>query len=303
MQRLGTTLRVVSAVCIAATVSALPSTATANMSLVEDVGATERINYSGKLRMLSQRIAASACNLHSGIAATRSRATLEASGAEFKKIVNALELGDADLAIIGVETRRKTLAALATLRSGFEPIDVARAQLLNNGPDPEAFATIRADNMELLSRAKLLVSELSGQYSDPSAMTQADAMLVDISGRQRMLTQKMSKEACFLWSSGPSTELQSSLAGTMQMFEISLVALRDGMTEAGIKPAPTPEIAAGLETVWNGWTALKPVLESAAAGKAAGADTREDVIVQLDTLLGDMNAVVGLYTAHAKSGL
>jgi hypothetical protein len=45
---------------------------------------------------------------------------------------------------------------------------------------------------------KLLVSDLLAQYSNPNAMLQAIAMLVDISGRQRMLTQRMSKNFCLM---------------------------------------------------------------------------------------------------------
>ena len=45
---------------------------------------------------------------------------------------------------------------------------------------------------------KLLVSDLLAQYSIPNVMLQAIAMLVDISGRQRMLTQRMSKNFCLM---------------------------------------------------------------------------------------------------------
>jgi len=40
---------------------------------LEDIGASERINLSGKLRMLSQRMPAAACNEHAGVAYGRQR--------------------------------------------------------------------------------------------------------------------------------------------------------------------------------------------------------------------------------------
>ena len=74
----------------------------------QDVGASERVNFSGKLRMLSQRVAAAACNYGAGVDADGSLAVLLGSQKEFVQIINGLEFGDAELNMNGEETRRKT---------------------------------------------------------------------------------------------------------------------------------------------------------------------------------------------------
>lgn len=290
-------------VALAASLHLAGAPAHAAVNNIEDVGATERINYSGKLRMLSQRIAAASCNYTAGVAPDVSKSMLTAAGVEFEKIVNGLARGDVELRIKGQETRRKTLAAIAALRGQWEPIKTAVDRLVADGPSAEATAVIDQGNMGLLSKAKLLVSELSGQYSDPSAMNQANAMLVDISGRQRMLSQKMSKEACLIWSAGGDPMAQEALGGTMQMFELSLLALRDGMPSAGINAAPTDEIATGLSALWTDWTAIKPGLQQAVEGVMLDGEARAEMLGKLNTALKDMNTVVGLYTVYAKSGL
>lgn len=283
---------------------AIPAPAPSATNNIEDIGASERINYSGKLRMLSQRIAVAACNTHAGVAPDQSRQMLAAVAAEFAKIVDALEFGDEDLRIQGAESRRKTLAAIADVRAAWAPVQTAAAALLRDGQDTAAVAAVAASNMALLEAAKRLVSELSGQYSDPTAMLQADAMLVDISGRQRMLSQKMSKEVCQIWSQGGDAETEAALAKTMQIFEVSLLALRDGLASAGIKPAPTYEIRAGLEGIYADWRAVKPTLETVAKGDPATTpELRRDTLSRLDTVLEEMNDVVGLYTLYAKTGL
>lgn len=268
-----------------------------------DIGATERINFSGKLRMLSQRIPAAACNYAAGVEAETAGAVMRDAQAEFTKIIKGLEFGDADLRIRGQERRRKTLMAIANVNEQWAVIDAAASALAENVSDTASLNTIKDGNLDLLSRAKLLVSELSGQYSDPTAMLQADAILIDIAGRQRMLTQKMSKEACQIWSGNTSPEKKKALEGTMKLFEVSLFALRDGMTNAGVKAAPTPEILAGLDVVVADWDGVKSTLEKAVAGEDVSADVRGKAFLHLNKTMKDMNAVVGLYTQYAKAGL
>jgi len=268
---------------------------------IDDEGATERVNFSGKLRMLSQRVAAAACNYKAGVETEQSRATLINAQAEFAKIAQALTVGDADLRIYGKEMRRKTLEALAKVNREWDQINVAVDKLLQGESVDENLALIIDLNMPLLSAAKLLVSEISGEYSDPTVMLQSDAMLVDISGRQRMLSQKISKETCLIWSG--ETEVIEDLSGTIQQFEVSLQALREGLESAGIRPAPTAEIRYDLDDIFINWQSLKPSLERASSGEAVDLEQRAVLLQALDTILADMNTVVGLYTIYGKTGL
>ncbi len=268
---------------------------------VDDIGATERVNFSGKLRMLSQRVAAAACNYSAGIDADNSLKILVGAQSEFQKITRGLEFGDADLRMKGEEKRRKTLKALNDINEEWSGMSLAIDNLVQGIDVDTNLAYISTHNMQLLARAKHLVSELSGQYSDPTAMLQADAMLVDVSGRQRMLTQKMSKESCQVWNG--DAESAKSLAGTMQMFEVSLMALRNGMDAAGIKAAPTDDIMYGLDDIIGDWEKLKPVLEQATSNVSVDDQVREEVFANLNTMLKEMNAVVGLYTIYGKTGL
>jgi len=268
---------------------------------ISDDGATERVNFSGKLRMLSQRVAAAACNLTANVETELSRAILTEAQAEFIKIVQALELGDADLRIRGEEKRRKTLEALSSLHKEWDPMSMAIDKLLNGENIEENEALIEQKNMPLLSAAKLLVSEISGQYSDPTLMMQSDAMLVDISGRQRMLSQKMSKEACLLLSGQDA--VADELNGTIEMFDVSLNALRLGMPDVGMKAAPTTEIANGLDEISNKWQSIKPTLEDPSSIDTTDLAQRGELFKSLNTILSEMNAVVGMYTIYGKTGL
>ncbi len=269
-------------------------------SFAEDVGAQERINFSGKLRMLSQRIAASACHFAEGVDPNASSALLAKDTAEFEKILNALEHGDDDLSIKGVEKRRKTLAKIETVKEQWAAMK-SSAEAIANGDNSETHLNVVvSSNTELLKKAAILVTELVGQYSNPAEMVQADSMVIDIAGRQRMLSQKISKESCLLASHHENENTRSNLEKSMQVFEASLYALRNGMPSAGVKGPPTKEIAAGLELVNEDWMSVKPTLLEILAGTEVSIDVEADKYHKLNKTMADMNKVVGLYSNFAK---
>lgn len=264
--------------------------------LLEDVGAAERINYAGKLRMLSQRIPATACNMKSGIAVDTSGPMYDAARAEFETILAALEFGDDSLNINGEETRRKTLVAVEALKGSWADINAASLTA-------DDLQTKADTNMGVLENAKMLVSEISGQYSDPTALLQADALRIDIAGRQRMLTQKISKEVCFIMSDINADASMEVLGATVNMFEVSLNALQNGMPEAGIGPAPTDEIAAQLTQVVADWNTVKAHIDTVMSGGTLDDETRTAVFVGLNKTMADMNVAVGMFAESSKLSL
>ena len=276
---------------------------TEGTSFLQDIGASQRIDFSGKLRMLSQRIVAAGCNYTAGIDPDRSGPALEAAKAEFQVIVDALEFGNDDLGIIGAEERRKTLVGLSKLRELWEPAATSGAAILADTATPETVATFADQSAPLLEMAKLLVSEISAQYSDPTALLQADALIIDIAGRQRMLSQRMSKNVCLI-ASGLNTDVATAeLSATANIFDVSLNALRHGLAESGIKPPPNDDIVAGLDVVIGDWANLRPIVDAAIAGQPIDAEQRDIMFNGANTMTGNMNTVVGMYSTASKLGL
>lgn len=270
---------------------------------LEDHGASERINFAGKLRMLSQRIPAAACAVHADIATDQSVPVLKAAHEEFQTILNALEFGDEALGIIGAEERRKTLVVLEELHAAFDPLNDALVDIETTGGTDEEILALAEANGHTLNVAKLLVSEITGEYANPVALLQSDALAIDIAGRQRMLTQKMSKEVCLIMSGIHADASLEVLGGTMNMFETSLNALQHGMPAAGIMPAKDDAIIAGLAKVAADWAEIRGHVETVANGGTIDAATQAAVFTGLNITMADMNATVGLYTAGSKQGL
>lgn len=285
------------------TASTIPASAQVSevmqVSLTEEENAEERINFSGKLRMLSQRIPSAVCHLNRGIDIEGATALLVGASTEFEQILSALEFGDADLNIQRPETRRKTLVRIHELRALWGAMKAAADTVIAGTATDADITYVLTQNLPVLGAAQLLVEELVKQYSNPNAVTRASLMLIDISGRQRMLTQKASKETCLIGGDHQTPDTISDAEGTIRIFEASLEALRFGLPAVGVGPPPNQEISAGLEVVLNDWHSVQPLLADILAGNELDDQSHVQKFQGLNTTMVNMNKVVGMYSSAA----
>jgi len=101
-----------------------------------DVGSSERINLSGQLGTLSERITAAACNLDAGIATTESGAVLKISTHHFSRIHDALMFGNRGFGILGEEQRPRTLQAINALNAHWLPLQEEANATKSGAADP-----------------------------------------------------------------------------------------------------------------------------------------------------------------------
>lgn len=274
----------------------------ANLTL-EDVGGSLRIAAAGKLRMLSQRLSVSACNHVAGVAPERSLEIFKASKAEFRQILTALVAGDESMGIIGAEGQRKTLAQITKVEALWQPFEAALDGIIAGADVETNVAYIAANNDALLAEANVLTSEVSGEYANPAEMTQASAMLVDISARQRMLTQKIAKLVCAVATGNASLGNPEDLSKAMEMYEVSLNALRNGLPEAGINPPPTPEIKVLLDASSENWAVIKTEISKVSGAGSVDIETQARIFDLLDKKLAEMIQISALYAKEAKPGI
>lgn len=261
--------------------------------------AQERINYAGKLRMLSQQIPAAACHLNQAIATDAAASVLTTAVAEFEAILSALEFGNADLNINAPETRRKSLAAIHELRAQWQPLQAAAVAMTNANATEADINYVLTENLPVLAAAQRTLEELTEQYSNPNAVTRASMMMIDISSRQLMLTQQLSKDTCILASAPAAEDDRGNLETTVGIFEASLEALRFGMPAVGIGAPPNAQISEGLEAVVNEWSTVQPMIASVVAGETLDPATSAQKFERLNATMNQMDAVVAMYVAAA----
>ncbi|SFS21681.1 type IV pili methyl-accepting chemotaxis transducer N-terminal domain-containing protein [Yoonia litorea] len=278
----------------------VPDMQLAAANMLEDDGASERINQSGKLRMLSQQVVAAGCYVRAGVDTSATWPTLINASKEFNDILYALEFGDPSRGIFDPEERRRTLVGLTMLNEHWGPVE-EQARLISVGAgDATTVAELAALSVPLLEFAQRMTAEITAQYSNPAVLVQADALLIDIAGRQRMLSQRISKNACLTGTGLGSETVSAELQAASELFENSLYALANGMSAAGVRPPPTEEIADALAGVTARWEALKPILASI---EQADSETLAIVFAQTSAMTAEMNSIVGLYSDASKTGI
>lgn len=281
----------------------LPPGELEKIAFLEEVGASERINFAGKLRMLSQRIAAAACYDHAGIDVEKSAKVLHDATAEFDRILYGLEFGDEGLGMVGEEKDRRVLIDLKLIHDHWDYLHPEIEDIIKTGGTDEEVLHIAHESTETLKIAQHLVSVVVGEYSNPAALVQADALTIDIAGRQRMLAQRISKFACLISSDLDVEFSQKEMATSRGLFDTSLKALRFGLPNAGIHATDNEVILAGLDEILEVWAIEQPILDSIAAGEDVSDENMALIFNKMNELTARMNTLVGLYSEDSKQGL
>ncbi|MCG6884519.1 MAG: type IV pili methyl-accepting chemotaxis transducer N-terminal domain-containing protein [Silicimonas sp.] len=236
-------------------------------TFAEDTGDDIRIESAEYLRTYSQEVAAAACFLYNDIDAEFSRELMHEARSGFDLRLDALLHGNEALGIIGGEHRKKTIVELEKIAALWSEMAAAVDVLMESPHDTDAVNVIKSKNLELFDMTDILVAHIEGEYANPAVMTEADVILLEIVGRTEMMTQKIAKDSCKIFTGNDTSEIKDRLRQSVGIYEASLDALMNGMPALGIPRAPTPEIEALLHEVQDDWHELLPILDSLLSGE------------------------------------
>ena len=259
-------------------------------SFIEDIGASEHIVYAAKLRILGQRIPAAACYQHAGIEKEASAELLQDSTAEFDKIIEGLKYGDPELGLMKAETDRRVLADITKVYDFWNPMH-------------EDIVKLAEEAEPLLKITNHLVSVISGEYSNPAELLQADALTLDIAERQAALAQTISKDVCMIMAGLSAEKSLEEMAEARQLFSVSAQALRHGMPEAGINQTKNPAILEGLDQVIGDWESVQSFLDTLADGEKLSIEDETHIFRVMNSVTTQMDEIELLYNADAKLNL
>ena len=292
----------IAAVCLSlpAVADPLANTPLLNAAFTEDLGAADRIRAADRLRTLSQEISAATCFLHNDVEPTLNHALLSHSIIEFDALLHALANGSEELHIIGAETNRKTLAEIEAIKAEWQPLRDAAQTIVNDHTNTHAMEAIYGQSEHLLETTSHLLSELEGEYSHPTQVLLTDVILIEFSGRQAMLTQKIAYEACLVWSGYGGDAQKEDLKVITERFDLIANALYDGMPAAGISAAPTDEIRGALAEVMNDWEEVVSHLNHMTAGGEVDGLEVEWISQTLTGKMKKMEAIVDMYTDYSR---
>lgn len=266
----------------------------------EDVGAADRIRAADRLRTLSQEISAATCFLHNDVEPALNHKLLADSIAEFDLLLDALANGNEDLHIIGAETNRKTLAEIAAIKAEWQPLHDAAQIIVDDHANTPAMEMIYGQSEHLLETTSHLLSELEAEYSHPTQVLLTDVILIEFSGRQAMLTQKIAFEACLVWSGYGGDAQKQDLKVITERFDLIANALHDGLPAVGISAAPTDEIRVALEEVVVDWEEVLVHLDHMTAGGDVDKYEVEWISQSMTKKMKKMEEIVDMYTDYSR---
>ena len=124
--------------------------------------------------------------------------------------------------------------------------------------------------------------------------------VINLAGRQRMLTQKLTKEALILNS---GVNIQQEATNTMTLFEKTINGLLSGSKELGLPPVEDPEIRTQLQLVRNHWTEFKDMIAPVLSGKTLEASEIEAINTHSIKILKEMNKAVKMLETQARRSI
>jgi hypothetical protein len=263
------------------------------------------LNLSGKQRMLTQKMSKEIVLIAMGHDKEANVENLKATADLFDKTLTGLRNGDAGLQLVSTSNPRilRQLDKVDAIWAEFQPI--VQTIVDQGSASGDQIAVVAEKNLPLLKQmnkcVKLYEKDASkaGMSSDPGL-----AVTINLSGKQRMLTQKMSKEF-FLIAYGHDAENNKlNLQETYTLFDRTLKGLLDGDSSLDLPGTTDAKIRKQLATVQGMWTRFQPSMAYGAdpATSAISANKVSLVAGGNVPLLKNMNKAVKLYEKKAASG-
>jgi len=266
-------------------ISQLDFSSLVNDFMEEDNALKTTINLSGKQRMFTQRMSKLALQVDLNIQKKKSMSDLKKIAELYAQTLKAFKNGDSNMGIKKA-TNSKVIAQIAIVEKAWEPFYAHVKTVADGKDDGKSLEYIMNKNEKLLGMSNELVKQYEASNTSSNYLEKARLRVVNVAGRQRMLTQKMTKEKLLLLKGEKG--YAKKLTGTINLFDSSLTSIMKGDKKQNISKPTNDKIINQLKVVSKMWETLKPlyVKEKNSAKELA-------IIISKNTLLlKEMNAMV-----------
>ncbi len=252
--------------------------------------------------MLTQKMSKEVMLIVLGVDKDDNLVNLDSTAALFDKTLTGLRDGNAELKL-PTTSDPAIIVQLDKIISMWKVFNRTVQEIVSTGKvSKNQMATIIDDNPALLAEMNRCVkmyeldASKAGLKADPGL-----AVTINLSGRQRMLSQKMSKEFFIIVAGYNVKENRQNLLETSSLFDRTLKGLIAGNRTMNLPAVKSPEIRQQLEKIASIWRNFKPAIIFAISDR-----TKEIYPAQINTvarknipLLTEMNRAVGMYEREA----
>lgn len=244
------------------------------------------INLSGKQRMLTQKMSKEALFIALGIDKDKNIKNLKETIKSFENGLDILLNGDQNLTI-SKTSDKEIIEQLSKVSALWTIFKLELTKLLENRADVNSFENIAKDNLLLLKS----MDDAVDMFTIKSNFYQKNHKLADqinLAGRQRMLTQKMTKELLLVAYDIDTKKNRRNTQKTGEQFEITLKNLIDNTSDE--------KITKQLYKVAEMWSKYRTIIIMV--------NTSKNSLKRLDKLnmplLKEMDSAVKMYQDLAK---
>lgn len=272
-----------------------PQMASAQDIAITPTSVAKRIDLAGRQRMLAERMASQFCYARSQVDTFDSLDALKSAVELFHRTHVGIKNGDAEQGLFAEEDS-SLLKAWSQTNLLWVPLKGLYEQILSGDfVTEEDYALANGLTVEVRSRNNDLVARMRSVYADElSGDGFGDALLIDLYGRQRMLSQKMSKEVCLASGGYQLDETLPELEATLKLFERSLGAFIEGLPVAGVPKPPTEEIKAQLSIANDEWNKISYIPQTIVTGGSIALNDLSVFRTGASVFLVEMNKAVSM---------
>lgn len=271
-------------------------TLTAPLVAEQPAGLQRMIDYAQNQTVLAEKISKELVLVALEVDTEKNLKNLESSRALFERTLNGLRDGDTGLGLPGstnqdfIDNLGKAgelwLVYDATIRTSFESGRITADQV----------GTVADLTAPITTAMENAVAVLERDSNEGRLVSMLDAT-IELAGRQRLLTQRMSREFLLVAYGHEVGKNRSRLKESIALFDRTLDGLISGNIEQRLVPAPSVEIRAQLRKVARIWDTFLPILTNAAKGGEIDRESIARMASTSEPLLDAASAAHSLYSS------
>jgi len=256
--------------------------------------ARNRISLAARQRMLSQRMAKSACLSMVSVDAEVEARRAHDAATSFDEMLVSFAEGNAEQGVLK-ETYPDVRAGLARTAALSSGLTASVRQIAAGDLHTVVVWLMVSRNVPALTEMNATMELMEAHYGTAQIDPGIAAAIV-LAGRQGMLSQKMVKELCFLSIGIGGADVREALADTVDVFDTALHRLFRGGKDGALGGKPKPKQRGQLRAVKKSWKPMKQMLEEVVGGGEITEEILRDAARQSEVVLQEADALVLLYT-------
>lgn len=257
------------------------------------------INVAGRQRMLSQKMMKELILIKLGVNPDENKANLKATMELFETSMQDLSRGNLAKQILA-PLSSKIESALKETQALWMKLNADLTKSMKG--DPVVILDVNEQAIQVLNAMNKIV-ESYVDLARSMGIKSIGGQVVNIAGRQRMLTQRVSK-ALFLIAMGGDTSLaKHELKQAKTLFGQSHSALLNGNAFMEVPRTTDSEIVAKLRQVDALWDTFSTIVENCIELDRISSDKLKEVAEINPKILSLMNEAVTMYERNAEESL